>query len=145
MGHLADRREVSSQQLIQELAIHQVGIGRAAFPAPASHPAQAGFACTERSFFQSTVKQTIPEKEKQTRLLRTPTQSTSSPGRATSAAKRAGGGTDRAGELAGGRQLQPAGLGSVLPLQPECEKCADARKFRVLLHSPIPITIAWPR
>lgn len=56
-----------------------------------------------------------------------------------------GSGTDRAGERAGGWQLQAPGLGSVLPLQPERQERPHTRKFRVPLHSPIPINIVWPQ
>lgn len=51
-------------------------------------------------------------------------------------------GTDRAGERAGCGQA--TGLGALLPLQPERQERADARKFQVLVHSPIPINMAQP-
>lgn len=56
-----------------------------------------------------------------------------------------GSGTDRAGELAGGRQLQAAGLGSLLPLQPERQERPHTGKFRVPLHCPIPIHMVRPQ
>lgn len=49
--------------------------------------------------------------------------------------------TDRAGERAGGWQLQAAGLRSVLPVQPQREEGADAGQLGVPLHSPIPLNI----
>lgn len=88
------------------------------------------------------------EKTNYPKLLQNPPEASAQPHEqpgTPSEAKQAGSSTDRAGELAGGRQLQAAGLGSVLPLQPESEEGADARQFRVSLHPPIPVSMAQCR